>query len=231
MLMFQKEKKKKKHAITSHFPSNKNTQWSYAPALSFALTSVPFWLGCCVCVPSCSCCTWQLIKPTGNNCVFSGSPNDFIQPWLICTHHNSLSCNEYSTPNPLPPPPPLSLSLTHPHTVCILLDYTEESQETIDNKKHFLNQMDYTLLGVLNKTMQHCEEGVSKIISSKMLKLHIKKMAIKELCSHICETANDNTRFFIWERGFWGSDKRAMDRIFTPTSIWYCCCAPCTTEF
>lgn len=36
-----------------------------------------------------------------------------------------------------------------------------------------------------------------------MLKLHVKKMQIKELRSHICETANDNTRF-LFEGGDFG---------------------------
>lgn len=63
------------------------------------------WL--CVLCPG----TWQLIKPTGNNCVFSGSSNDFILPWLICTHHNSLWCDEYSTDKL-----PLSLSQRSTHT-------------------------------------------------------------------------------------------------------------------
>lgn len=51
--------------------------------------------------------------------------------------------------------------------------------------------------------MRHCE-GVSKNNIIQKVKPTYKKMQIKELCSHICETANDNTRFFYFGGGVLG---------------------------
>lgn len=150
-MLFQNKNKIKLHCKQTHAV----TQFSRSTPPSISQIQAR-WL-CVLCSG-----TWQLIKPTGNNCVFSGSPNDFILPWLICTHHNSLWCDEYSTDK-------LPLSLSHKeaqtHTVMhhmqLVLSWItgilKNHRRPQIIKSTCLKSNGLHFIGVLNKTMQHCE--------------------------------------------------------------------------